>query len=176
MSESAPGDTGAPAGGAPSGEPQIDWKAKFEAETAEREKWTNLSRKNEEAAKANAAAAKKLADIERQGMTDVERLKSELAQRDGETGTMKSQVESLSTENARLKAGLEAGLSLADMAFIPSGTPEEMTKAAKTLAERLGAAQTPNFDGGGRPPATQPQTFSGMVRAQARAKRGLPPT
>lgn len=46
-------------------EPEVD-------HAKEAEKWKALARKHEEKAKANADAAKKLADLERQNMTDLE--------------------------------------------------------------------------------------------------------
>ncbi|MEW2578351.1 hypothetical protein [Streptomyces syringium] len=46
---------------------------------AEAEKWKALARKHEEKAKANVTAAKELAELKRQGMSDAERLADEAA-------------------------------------------------------------------------------------------------
>lgn len=150
----------------------VDWKSRFEAATAESTKWKEMSRKNEDLAKSNLAAAKRVAELEKQTMTDSERRDAELKTAKEEAAAFKMQTESLAAEKARYEAGLAAGLTLQDLKFIPAGTPEEMKAAAEDLASRLKIAQIPSYDGGGRPPADEPQTFSELIRAAVAQKRG----
>lgn len=178
MSESAPegGNSGQNAGGTEGGNTGGEQQPNWQEET---EKWKSLARKHEsdfekarKIADANANAAKELANLKRTGQSETERLTSDLSTAQAERETLKAQNSSLSQENARLLAGLEAGLTLADMKFIPLGEPDEMVKAAKDLASRLGAAGTPpNHNGGAMPPPSAPKTMSEVIRA-ARAGGG----
>jgi hypothetical protein len=183
MTESAPegGDSGQNAGGNEGGntggESQVNWQE-------ETEKWKGLSRKHEselekvrKTAEANASAARELANLKRAGQSEAERLTSDLSTVATERDTFKSRAEQLTQENARLLAGLEVGLTLADMKFIPLGDPVEMVKAAKDLASRLGAAGTPpNHNGGGMPPPSAPKTMSEVIRAARGGGRSSQPT
>lgn len=172
MSEGAPeiqpgGNAGGGTGGTGTGESDV---------LAEVEKWKGLARKHEtdykrlekEAAK-HATAAAELAALKSAGQSDMEKFTSLQAQHEaltGEHSTVAQERDSLRTENARLKAGLATGLTLEDMRFIPSGTDEEMLAAAKVLAERLGAARVPDFDGGGRRTAEGPMKMGDVIRAE----------
>lgn len=174
MSEGVPeggqtGESGTQGGGAS----PVDWEA-------EAKKWQGLSRKHEdaskknfEAAKAGEAAAKELAELKRGQQTELERITGDLSNATKAKGDLEGQLTASQAENAKLRAGLAAGLSLEDMAFIPNGTPEEMEKAAKTLAQRLGAGAPPDFDGGGRTPADAPKTMSDLIRQEVQKKRGI---
>jgi hypothetical protein len=181
MSEGAPENNTGPDGGAGSG--AEDWKARFDAlGGTDAEKWKEFSRKNEtdlkkwqKEAERNAAAAKELADLRAAGQSETEKytsLKSQFDSLNGEHQTAAQERESLAKENARLKAGMANGLSLEDMRFIPDGTPEEMTAAAKDLAERLGSSRAPDFDGGARRTAGAPQSMSDVIREQRSRMRG----
>lgn len=160
-------------GGAGSGG-EFDWKA-------ETEKWKGLARKHEgdlrkvqRDADAGRAAAQELAALKAAGQSDGEKYASLEAQFRAfreEHEPLKGTVESLTTENTRLRVGLEANLSLADMAFIPAGTEEEMRAAAKTLAERLGTAQDPDFDRGVRRTPSGPLSADDWIRQGFHRKR-----
>lgn len=178
MSEGAPeGQGGAgDGGGSGSGGDEQDWKA-------EAEKWKSLARKNEtdfKKVEKEIGRLKPLADeleaLKRNGQSEAERLtslQSSLDNLNTEHGTVTQERDSLKVEVARLRAGLAAGLSLEDMQYIPPGDEAEMAKAAKTLAERLGAARTPNFDGGGRGRTPEaPTTFGGVIRELRDRGRG----
>jgi hypothetical protein len=172
MSEGAteiqPGAEGGGGGG------ETDWKAQVDALSADTEKWKGLARKNEtdlrKAQKdldAGRAAIQELEALKRAGQSESEKyasLESQFNAFREQHEPLAGQVQTLTTENTRLRAGLEAGLSLADMAFIPAGTEEEMKAAAKTLASRLGAARDPNFDGGARTTPSGPMTMDDVIR------------
>ncbi|MEU5946306.1 hypothetical protein ABZ793_12180 [Micromonospora sp. NPDC047465] len=59
----------------------VDWKAEAEKHAAELEKWKGLSRKQEERAKANAAAAKELEQLRAAQMTEAEKIAAEAESR-----------------------------------------------------------------------------------------------
>lgn len=142
---------------------------------AEVDKWKGLSRKHEtdlkkalREADSGRTAAQELAALKAAGQSDAEKyasLESQFNSFREQHEPLSGQVQTLSQENARLRAGLEAGLSLADMAFIPAGTEEEMKAAAKTLANRLGTAQDPDFEGGARMTANPPKTMDDVIRS-----------
>jgi hypothetical protein len=187
MSEGAPeGQTGGDGGAGPGGTGEPDYKARFEALGGEEaEKWKTLSRKNEEdfkkasrEAQRNAAAAEELRRLKESGQSHEEKLTSLAAAHESltkEHQTIASERESLKVEVSRLRAGLAAGLTLDDMQYIPLGDEEGMVKAAKTLAQRLGTARTPDFDGGGRGGSPEPpKTFGGVIRNLRDQQRGGP--
>lgn len=159
--------------GQPNGD-EVDWKAKFEEASQDAEKWKGLSRKNEsdlnktrKALDAASGASAELDAIKRAGMADAEKyaaLEAQYKATTEQTGALSSENAALKTENAKMRAGLAAGLSIADIAFIPNGTEEEMIASAKTLAERLIGAETPNFDRGPRKTPEAPQGMSGFIR------------
>lgn len=185
MSEGAPeGGAGGNGGGGDGGNGEIDWKARYEALGGEEaEKWKNLSRKNEEDFKKadrerqrNAAAAEELRRLKESGQSSEEQFTSLKAAHENlskEHGTIASERDGLKVEVARLRAGLSAGLTLEDMQYIPVGDEEAMVKAAKTLAQRLGTARTPDFDGGGRGREFEPpNTLGGVIRNLRNQQRG----
>lgn len=59
----------------------VDWKAEAEKHAAEVDKWKTLSRKQEERAKANAAAAKELEQFRASQMSEAEKIAAEAEQR-----------------------------------------------------------------------------------------------
>lgn len=185
MSEGAPeGGAGGNGGTNDGGTGEIDWKARYEALGGEEaEKWKNLSRKNEDdfkkasrEAQRNAAAAEELKRLKELGQSTEEQVASLKAAHDNlskEHTTVASERDSLKVENARLRAGLAAGLTLDDMQYIPVGDEDAMVKAAKTLAQRLGTARTPDFDGGGRGREPEPpKTLGGVIRNLRDQQRG----
>lgn len=187
MSEGAPeGQPGGNGGSGSGSTGDVDWKARFESLGGEdAEKWKNLSRKNEDDFKKadrerqrNAAAADELRRLKEAGQSNEEQVTSLRAAHENltkEHGTIASERDSLKVENARLRAGLSAGLTLDDMQYIPVGDEDAMLKAAKTLAERLGTARTPDFDGGGRgKESTPPKTFGETIRNLRNQQRGAP--
>lgn len=185
MSEGAPeGGAGGSGSGDNGGQEQIDWKARYEALGGEEaEKWKNLSRKNEDDfkkaardAQRNAAAAEELRRLKESGQSHEEQFTSLKAAHENlskEHQSVASERESLKVEVARLRAGLAAGLTLEDMQYIPVGDEEAMVKAAKTLAQRLGTARTPDFDGGGRGRESEPpKTLGDTIRNLRQQQRG----
>ena len=166
MSEGTPEIQPGAEGGAGDGG-EFDWKA-------EAEKWKGLSRQHETSSKkmlkdldAGRAAMQELSALKAAGQSDTEKYASLEAQFKSfreEHEPLKGTVDSLTMENARLRAGLEAGLSLADMAFIPAGSEDEMKAAAKTLADRLGTASDPDFDRGVRRTPSGPMSADDWIR------------
>jgi hypothetical protein len=183
MSEQAPeggapqgqvgGEAAPPAGSDPQNPQQgsetdpAKWKALSRKHEADAEKWRVQ-------AEQHAAAAKELAALKRGQQTEAERLSIDLKTVTSERDTLSTQVTDLQVEIARLKAGIETGLSTEDLErFVPRGTPEEMLTAAKALAARLNPQAPPNPDGGPRTPAGRAPTMSDLIRAQLAAKRGI---
>lgn len=126
--ETTPADgttTGAPAGG------EVDYKA-------EAEKWKALSRKNEATARANADAAKKLADIEAAQLSETEKLtqRAEAAEKrlaDAEASSLKATVAAAKGVPPELISG---------------ATQEELEASADALIKFRGPATTTDFGGG----------------------------
>lgn len=114
--------------------------------------WKQMSRKNEEQAKANAEAAKKLKDIQDRDLSELQR-----AQRDAEE--LRTQFEVLNRTNLRNQVALQKGLP-ADVAAILSGsTEEELTAHADALLAWRGSATptTPRPDPGQGPRPASPE-------------------
>lgn len=66
--------------GTESGDGQVtDWEAEAKRLQGEADKYKVLARKHEDRAKANAVAAKKLTEVERSSMSDIEKAKAEAA-------------------------------------------------------------------------------------------------
>lgn len=103
---------------------------------AEVEKWKNLSRKNEDRAKENSEAAKRLAEIEESQKTEQQKLV------DAKAAAEKVAAET-ATELARMKAAVKHGLSEDDLDLLGSGTPEEIEARAERLAARLKGTTPP---------------------------------
>ena len=97
---------------------------------AEAEKWKNLSRKNEEKAKANLSKAQNWDSHEASKLSDQERAAAE-----------RETLQSERAELALARAALKFGLSEADAELVGThGTPDEILGRAERLAKRLKAA------------------------------------
>lgn len=106
--------------------------------SSEVEKWKALSRKNEERAKANAAAAKKLEEIEAAQLSETERLtkRAEEAEKKAAelaTRTLKSEVAAAKGVPAELLTG---------------STQEELEASAEALLKFKGPDTTSDFGAG----------------------------
>lgn len=124
--ETAPEETNASA--------DRDWQA-------DADKWKALARKHEEQAKANAAAAKRLAEIEAAQKTQ--------AEKDAEEKTALARER----DDARLSllrrdAAEEAGLPKSWASRLQGSTAEELLADAKALAKDLPAKAAPPTTGG----------------------------
>lgn len=100
------------------------------------EKWKALARKNETQAKANAAAAKRLKEIEDAAKSDEER-------RAEERTVLEQERDDAIAEAAKLRAAVTYGLEEADLDLLGTGTAQEITERAERLAKRLAAAVPP---------------------------------
>lgn len=96
------------------------------------EYWKKHSRENEKKAKANAAAAKKLAELE-------EASKSEEDKRAEAARKIEGERDEARREAAIARAALKYGLSEEDLDLISGGDPEEIEDRAKRLSERISA-------------------------------------
>ena len=100
------------------------------------EYWKAMSRKNEQQAKANAAAAKKLAEIEERDLTELQK-----AQRDAETA--KREAETARREAMTLRVAAQMGIAhLADR--LRGTTIEEFEADAELLLQLLPAQPQPH--------------------------------
>lgn len=68
----------------------VDWEAEAKKAKAEADKFKSLARKHEDRSKANADAARKLTEVERSSMSDIEKAKAEAA--DTATATAMAKV------------------------------------------------------------------------------------
>ncbi|MGV9364518.1 hypothetical protein [Amycolatopsis sp. NPDC003731] len=118
-------DNTAPAGG------EVDYKA-------EAEKWKALSRKNEATAKANADAAKKLADIEAAQLSETEKLTKRVEAAEARAAEL--ELKALKAEVAAEK-NLPANL-------LNGTTREELETHADELIRFRGPAGTNDFGAG----------------------------
>lgn len=130
---------------------------------AELEKWKALSRQNEERAKANAEKAKKLDELEKANMSELEKAQAELAELKKENESLKGS--SLRNEVAAAK-GVPANL-------ISGSTKEELEAAADALiAFKGGTATAPSSDGQGNN-GTQVSTTEDKTTAEDVVKAAL---
>jgi hypothetical protein len=132
----------------------------------ERDALKATARKWEQQARENATKAKALDELEAKTKSAEERLTSQVAGLTRDRDDARAETE-------RLRAGIRYKLDEADLAFIPSGTAEEMDAAAKRLAERIGAGQQssdppPNYDGGARPSASGSTDMNDLMRSAMR--------
>lgn len=97
---------------------------------AEIEKWKTLARKNEARAKENAAAARRLAEIEDAAKTEQQRLEERAAAAERERDEAR-------VELTRLRMAARYGIGEDDLDLLGSGTDEEIEARARRLAERL---------------------------------------
>lgn len=110
---------------------------------AEVEKWKKHSREQEARAKANADAAKKLAELEESQKSESQKLSDKAA-------TAETRAAALELENARLRVALKHGLTADQARRLIGDSEEELDADAETLLASLTPA--------GDPPPTQPQT------------------
>lgn len=96
---------------------------------AEAEKWKNLARKHEKQAKDNAAAAQRLAELEKQNMSADERF-------------AEAQIRAVEAELmlTRYQVAADKGLNASDAQFLYGDSEEEIAQAADALLARLGTA------------------------------------
>jgi hypothetical protein len=128
--------------------------------SSELEKWKALARKNEQRAKDNSEAAKRLAEIEESQKTEQQKLAdaAELARKE---------AAETAVELAKLRAAVKHGLNDEDLELLGSGTPDEIEARAERLAARLKgnpAPTAPSSDGQGK--AGEP--VSGAVKQLTR--------
>ena len=108
-----------PADDASDDRPDRDWQA-------EATKWKALARKHEKAAKDNADAARRLAEIEESGKTEQERLAEARRAADERATTAER-------EAARLRVALKKGLTEAQVRRLVGDTEEELEADADEL-------------------------------------------
>ena len=136
-------------------DPEPDWKALYEAERAEAEKWKAMSRKNEGRAKANEEAAKANSDAADQ-LAD---LSQRLAAIEGENASLKAQA-----ERAELvaKVAKETGLDASIVSALNGADEKSLTEQAQAIAA-LRPKGAPSAPEAGRFPAN---TGGGKTTAQ----------
>lgn len=113
---------------------------------AEAEKWKGLARKHEQQAKANSAAAKRLAEIEEAGKTEAQRLADQASQAESRA----TQAESAAL---RLEVALDnapEGMSVGQIRKLAKRLAGENREELEADAAELFADFTP--DTGGTPP------------------------
>lgn len=119
--------------------------------SAEVEKWKAQARKNEERAKANAAAAKELAELKAAQMTESEKLAAERDAARAEAEAAKAEAAAVKLDALRTSIATEKGLP-ADLAARLIGGDEDAIRAdADKLISALPKPEAP----GARPPATE---------------------
>lgn len=101
---------------------------------AEAEKWKNLSRKNEDTAKANAESARLYQEYLDSKKTDDERASEAQTK-------LQRERDDAQAELAKARAALKHGLTDEDLELLGSGTAEEIETRAAKLALRLKAAR-----------------------------------
>lgn len=108
-------------------DPDTDADKDWQAEAA---KWKSLARKHETAARTNAAAAKKFADIEDSQKTEQQKLL-------GKVSELETEIAAHRAREIQAEAVHAAGLD-ADMAqFITESEPDKALEQARALAKRL---------------------------------------
>lgn len=90
-------------------------------------RWKELSRKHERRARENAAAAKKLQEIEQSNMSDVEKARAALAEAERERDDARGM-------HTRMMAAASHDLPVDLIDFLGSGTEEEIEERAELLA------------------------------------------
>lgn len=161
-----PADPPPPADPAPTEPPAPPADPKDQA--AELEKWKALSRKNEERAKTNAAAAAKLAEIEAANQTETQKLqaKAEAAEKAAASATqraVKAEVRSLADAFADRE---DAALNLGDLSQYVVKDGEVDTDAIKAeLAKVLERKPHLAKPAGARNPAPDPSQGKGGTNA-----------
>jgi hypothetical protein len=111
---------------------------------AEVEKWKSLARKHEQQAKANADAAKRLAELEDQGKSEAEKLTTRLTEAE-------KRVASAEARALRLEVAASKGLSAAQAKRLVGTTKEELEADADEILEAF-----PAKSGATPPPSDRP--------------------
>jgi membrane protein involved in colicin uptake len=120
-------------------EKETDWKA-------EAEKWKTLSRKNEERAKAAEPAAKKLAEIEEQQKTELERAQAR-------ADAAEASAAKATTDALRAQVALDKKLTPSQAKRLVGATQEELEADADELLADLkntAPGSAPSSDGQGK--------------------------
>lgn len=111
---------------------------------AEAEKWKALSRKHEAQAKANAEAARRLAEIE-------EANKTEEQKRADREAALTEQNQALAAELARTRAAVKFGLNDDDLAALEGVPADKVEAVAARIAARTPVTPpAPSSDGQGK--------------------------
>lgn len=139
---------------------------------AEAEKWKTLAQKHEQRAKANAEAAKELATLKQQSMSDVEKA---VDQAKSETRTSVLREIGGRLVDAELKAALvgktltpEALLSFDRSTFITDDGDVDGAAISKWVEKNTTTdGGTTSFDGGARTTSAAPKSMSDLIRKQA---------
>jgi len=118
-------------------QPDKNWQA-------EATKWKALARKHEKAAKDNADAARRLAEIEESGKSEQERL-AEARQ------SAEERAQSAERETARLRVALRKGLTDVQARRLVGNTEEELEADADELLATFAPAQASDTDLPSRP-------------------------
>lgn len=152
-----------PAATEPTTEPTGAEPEPQEDHAAEAAKWKALARKHEAAAKANATAAQKLAEIEDAKKTAEQKLQDQLTE-------AHAKLAAFEVGDIRRGAAAEAGLPPELSEFITASDPEEALAQAKRLAERVKPPEPPvaGFAQGSRTTAKPAQNIDDWIRGFAR--------
>lgn len=118
---------------------------KLSAATAEAEKWKGFSRQNEDRAKANAEAARKLKEIEDRDLSELQKAQRDLAE---------AQERASNAERAALRSQVALGKGIPPelVDALAGSTAEELSAHADRLLAWRGTPTPPLA-----PPATQPR-------------------
>lgn len=143
-----------------------DWKA-------EADKWQALARKHEDRSKANAGAAKELADLRKSAMTEQEKAVAEAEERGKTTARTESSKRLARAEFRAEAAGvvdkkaLDGFLEYADLTKFVGEDGEPDSKAITAAVKKIaGAEQVPDFDGGARR-TSKTTDMNSLIRQQA---------
>jgi uncharacterized protein with von Willebrand factor type A (vWA) domain len=118
-------------------------------------KWKALSRKHEAQAKANADAAKRLAEMEEAGKTEAQKFADKAAASEQAAAHAQQEV-------ARLRVAMRKGLTEAQAKRLVGTTEEELEADADELLATFGASRAPGSDtGAGRPARPKERLRSG---------------
>jgi hypothetical protein len=114
-------DDGTPPDGADEGAREPDWKA-------EAEKWKTLSRKHEGQAKANAAAAKRLEEIEEANKSEAQKLADKVTVAEKRAADAEARA-------TRYEVASELGIKAKHLKYLTGSTREEIEESAKGILE-----------------------------------------
>jgi hypothetical protein len=147
--EAAP--AAAPAAPAETAQTEKDWKA-------EAEKWQALSRKNEDQAKANAAAAKRVRELEERDMSEAQKAQKVADETAAELARYKAEAEQLRASDLRKQVALDKGVPAALVNRLQGATADELAADADALLALMVAPRSPQPDQAQGPRPSTPQT------------------